>query len=73
MTVVNFTVEESNLVAMYKTDTAAATLARIAAALPDMDADMRSIGEQASRKLAALTELEYAALTFTPADETDVE
>jgi hypothetical protein len=67
----HFTVEETNLIAIYKEETAAATLARIAAALPDMDADMRAIAESASRKLAGLTEPEFAALSFTPADEAD--
>ena len=71
MSILDFTVEEINLVAIYKADTSAATLAEIAAALPDMDNDMRIIAQSASRKLAALTELEYAALSFAPADETD--
>jgi len=69
MFIFNFTVEETNLVAIYKADTSAATLARIAAALPDMDGDIRAIAEGASRKLAALTEPEYSALSFAPAEE----
>ena len=72
MSIMNFTVEETNLIAIYKDDTAAATLARIAAALPELyDEDIITIAESASRKLAALTEPEYSALTFAPADETD--
>jgi len=72
MSIMNFTVEETNLIAIYKEDTAAATLARIAAALPELyDEDIITIAESASRKLAALTEPEYSALTFAPADETD--
>ncbi len=71
MIIMDFTVEETNLIAIYKEDTAAGTLARIAAALPDMDADMRTIAESAGRKLAALTVPEFMALPFTPADETD--
>jgi len=71
MSIMNFTVEETNLVAIYKANTRAATLARIADALPYMDEDMRTIAEQGAAKLAALTEPEYAALTFAPADETD--
>jgi len=51
---------------------AAATLARIAAAFPELyDEDIITIAESASRKLAALTEPEYSALTFASADETD--
>jgi hypothetical protein len=71
MLINNFTVEETNLIAIYKSDTAVATLALIAAALPDMDGEIQAIAERASRKLAALTEPEYSALSFTPADETD--
>ena len=72
MPIINFTVEEINLIAIYKTYTAAKTLARIAADLPDMeDEDIITIAESASRKLAALTEPEFSALSFIPADETD--
>jgi len=72
MSIMNFTVEEINLIAIYKEDRLAATLARIAAALPELyDEDIITIAESASRKLAALTEPEYSALTFAPADETD--
>jgi len=72
MSIMNFTVEETNLIAIYKEDTAAATLAQIATALPEIyDEDIITIAESASRKLAALTEPEYSALTFAPADETD--
>jgi len=72
MSIMNFTVEETNLIAIYKEDTQAATLARIAAALPELyDEDIITIAENASRKLAALTEPEYSALTFALADETD--
>jgi len=72
MSIMNFTVEETNLIAIYKEDTAAATLARIAAALPEMyDEDIITIAESASRKLAALTESDFTALSFSPADETD--
>jgi len=71
MSMFNFTVEETNLIAIYKTDAKEKTLARISGALPDMDNDMRIIAESASRKLAALTEAEFSLLPFTPADETD--
>jgi hypothetical protein len=65
-----FTVEETNLIAIYKADTAAKTLARIDTALPDLeDEDIITIAEGAARKLAMLTEPEFSALSFTPADE----
>ena len=71
MSIMDFTAEEINLIAIYKEDTAARTLARIAAALPDMDEDILTIAEGASRKLTRLTEPEYSALSFAPAEETD--
>ena len=69
MFIMNFTVEEINLIAIYRAQTNEKTLARIAAALPDMDGDMKIIAESASRKLAGLTEPEFSALSFAPADE----
>ena len=67
----DFTVEETNLINIYKTDTLADTLEWIDAMLSYMDDEMRLITQSASRKLAAVTEPEFAALSFTPADETD--
>lgn len=73
MNIMDFTVEETNLIAIYRADTAAATIARIAAALPFMDGDMRTLAGQSAAKLAMLLEPEFMTLTFTPADETDAE
>ena len=74
MSIINFTVEEINLIAIYKADTLTATLAMIDEALPDIyDEDIISIAESASRKLAGLTEPEFAALFFIPADEMESE
>jgi len=70
----NFTVEEINLVSIYAADTIAATIENIDEAMPDiLDEDIISIAESASRKLAALTEPEYSALTFVLTDETEAE
>jgi len=69
MSTILFTVEETNLIAIYKADTLTATLMRIVGALPDMDGDMRLIAEGASRKLAAMNEPEFSALSFSPTDE----
>jgi 3-hydroxy-3-methylglutaryl CoA synthase len=72
MHILNFTVEEINLIAMYKADTLAATLTGIDEALPDMyDEDIISIAESASRKLSALTEEDFSALSFTPDGDID--
>ena len=71
MSIMNFTVEETNLIAIYKAGTLAAALAEIAAALPYMDGEFKTIAGNASRKLAALTETEFSTLSFIPDDETD--
>ena len=73
MTILNFTVEETNLIAIYRAGTQAETLARIDTALPDMEDDIRTIAESAYRKLIALTEPEFTILSFTPAEDTDEE
>ena len=74
MSIIKFTVEEINLIAIYRADTLTATLAMIDEALPDIyDEDIISIAESASRKLSMLTEPEFAALFFIPADETESE
>ena len=67
----NFTVEETNLIAIYFRDTREETIAEIAAALPDMGEDIKPIAVSAIRKLAELEEQEYAQAAFIPADETD--
>jgi len=72
MPIMNFTVEEINVISIYKADTLAATLARIAEALPFIyDEDILTIAESVLRKLAVLTEPDFAALSFAPADEGD--
>jgi hypothetical protein len=71
MTIFDFTVEETNLVAIYKDDTREDTLARIAAALPDMDADFIPIAESAAAKLRAMSDGDFNAALFTLADETE--
>ena len=77
MPMLNFTTEEINLVAIYKVDTLAATIVAIDEAMPDiLDEDIISIAESAIRKLyelSTLSDSEYAALIFTPADETEAE
>ena len=72
MLILDFTVEEICLIAVYKTYSLAKTIARIDDALPDLlDEDILTIAESAVRKLSALTEPEFAALSFAPADEGD--
>jgi hypothetical protein len=69
MSIYDFTAEETNLIAIYKTDTRAGTLAAIAAALPDMDADFMPIAKNTSLKLTAMSDADFTAATFAPADE----
>ena len=57
MNILDFTVEEINIVAMYKTDTRKATWARIGYAMPYMSQEMRGIAQSASRKLLMLSKL----------------
>jgi len=72
MFLLNFTAEEINLIAIYKTHSLEKTIARIEDALPELlDEDIITIAESASRKLSALTEPEFAALSFIPADENE--
>jgi len=71
MPIMDFTVEEMNLIAMYKTTTAEGTLMNIAAAYLYMDDDILTVAEVAAKKLAVLTDAEFSALSFVPADETD--
>ena len=72
MSILNFTVEEINLIAIYRAQTKEKTLGRIADELPEMDnEEIITIAESASRKLAELTEPEFSALSFSPADDTE--
>jgi hypothetical protein len=73
MNILDFTVEEQALVAIYKADTRVATFAAIKAALPDMDADFQGIATQAAAKLGAMSDDEFAAAAFTLADEDEPE
>jgi hypothetical protein len=67
-----FTVEETNLIAIYKADTLASTIDNFVSAFGDItDNDIAEIAESASLKLAALTEPEFTALSFTLTDEDD--
>jgi hypothetical protein len=69
MNIYDFTIEETSLVAIYKADTKAATLARIAVALPDMDADFIPIAEGVGAKLRAMSDTDFNAEMFSFADE----
>jgi len=74
MSIMMFTTEETNIIAIYKADTLAATLAGIDEIITDsLDEDIITIAESAIRKLSTLSKPEFAALIFTSADETESE
>lgn len=64
-----FTVEETNLLSIYKTDDKWEMLTNMAAALPLMNREMRTFAERTMRKLDALTEAEFFALSLELVDE----
>lgn len=67
-----FTVEETNLLCIYSTETRQALLGDLNAALPDVyDPDMRDIFASAIAKLEALSDAEYTEMApgLIPADE----
>jgi hypothetical protein len=73
MDVFDFTAEETNLIAIYVSDTRTATIEAITAALPYMDADFTALAKSASRKLVAMSDGGFAAATFTAGEDTEGE
>ena len=72
MNILDFTAEESALVAIYTEDTRVATFAAIKNALSDMDAEFQVIATRAAAKLGAMSDDEFAATAFTLADEDEM-
>ena len=66
---VQFTVEETNLLSIYHEDGKAQLIENMTAALPYMDADMRELAKRTLSKVDALTEAEFAELPIYAADE----
>ena len=52
----NFSVEEENLICMYHTSDRRRTMARMLAALPDMDTEMRRLANSTIAKLERMTD-----------------
>lgn len=65
------TVEEMNLLSIYKTDDRWETLTNMATALPLMEPEMRAFAERTMKRLDAMSEAEYAELAVYPADEAE--
>ena len=55
----NFSVEEENLIGMYHTSDRRRTMARMLAALPDMDTEMRRLANGTIAKLEHMTDADF--------------
>ena len=62
-----FTVEETNLIAIYIADTRGELIEDMTGALPYMDDDMHELALRTLAKLRALTDAEFAAMSFEAA------
>lgn len=73
MNYLDFTAEETNLIAIYAEDCVirAKVIARITDALPDMDNEMRVIAASSATKLTIITDEDFNRAVFTLADDTD--
>ena len=60
----NFSVEEENLICMYHTSDRCRTMARMMAALPDMDTEMRRLANSAIAKLERMTDADFDGQRF---------
>jgi len=67
MAILEFTVEEINLIAIYKANTIEATIDKIIAAFPYMQTEIQEIAATAARRLRKMTEEEFAITEFIPA------
>ena len=65
----NFSVEEENLICMYHTSDRRRTMARMLAALPDMDTEMRQLANSTSAKLERMTDADVNGQRFDFAGE----
>lgn len=66
---VQFTVEEENLVFFYYKADQRRTMGRMTAALPDMDGDMQALTQQTIRKFEAMTDADFEDMHFLFTDE----
>ena len=68
---IRFTVEETNLMSIYRTDTGTRRelISEITAALPYMESDMRELAGRTIQKIDGMTDNEYSQLVIDPAGE----
>ena len=64
-----FTVEEMNLLSIYRGESKEEVTEKIAFALSFMDKDMRELAKRTVKKLNSLSDKEFATLSIDPADE----
>ena len=64
-----FNVEEENLICLYHNADRRRTMAKLHAALPDMDGDMAALARQTADKLDAMSDADFAAQRFHFTDE----
>ena len=64
-----FTVEETNLISIYIADTRRELIGEMTGALPYMDDDMRAMAMRTLAKLRAMSDVDFAALAVSAADE----
>ena len=65
----NFSVEEENLICMYHTSDRRRTMARMLAALPDMDTEMRRLANGTIAKLERMTDADFDGQRFDRRDD----
>ena len=65
----NFSVEEENLICMYHTSDRRWTMARMLAALSDMDTEMRRLANSTIAKLEHMTDADFDGQRFDFAGE----
>ena len=64
-----FNVEEENLICLYHNADRRRTMAKLHAALPDMDEDMAALARQTADKLDAMHDADFEARQFHFTDE----
>ena len=64
-----FTVEEMNLLSIYRGETKEEVTEKIAFALSFMGKDMRELAKRTVKKVNSLSDQEFAALSIDSADE----
>ena len=65
----HFTVEEENLICLYHNADRRRTMARMRAALPDMDTEMRRLANGTIAKLERMTDADFDGQRFDFAGE----